>query len=184
MRPKNVFKKTYQHFYEQQRYKNMVLLSIVILAEVILAYYSLDEVLSDNLWGSKQETSWIIILVTLLIPTPMLLAFMFIRLDTIVTEEGIFYRWFPFHRNYEMILWDNVKEVFVVDMKNVGFRWRFTNKYDETNFPGSDYALLILMKSGRKKLIGTRKAEELNRVLIRNSGNRYHSTFVEKFEFD
>ncbi len=184
MRPKNTFKKTYQHFYERQRYKNLTLLTLLILIEGALIYLILEEVLADNLWGSKQQNSWILIGLTLLIPTPLLLGFFLIRLDTIITEEGIFYRWFPFGKNYQMILWENIKEVFILDMKDVGFTWRFSNKYDESHFPGSEYALLIQMKSGKQKLLGTRKAGELNRVLIRNSGNRYNSTFVEKFDFD
>ena len=162
----------------------MVLLILLIVVETILIYFILEDVLSDNLWGSKRAKSYSLIGMTLLIPTPLLLSFYFFKLETIITEEGIFYRWFPFRRNYNMILWDNVKEVFIVDMKNVGFKWRFNNKYDETNFPGSNHALLIHLKGGKKKLIGTRKAEEMNRVLLRNSGNRYRSTLVEKYDSD
>jgi len=160
------------------------LLFLLIIVETILIYFILEEVLGDNLWGSKRMKSYSLIGMTLLIPTPLLLSFYLIKLETIITEEGIFYRWFPFRRNYNMILWDNVKEVFIVDMKAVGFKWRFSNKYDETNFPGSKHALLIHLRGGKKKLIGTRKAEEMNRVLLRNSGNRYHSTLVEKFDSD
>lgn len=184
MRPKNAFKKTYQHFYERQRYRNLTLLILLIAVESVLLYFILEDVIGDKLWGSTRQNSWLLIAITLLIPTPLLLGFVFIRLDTIITEEGIFYRWFPFSRNYNMILWDNIKEVFILEMKNVGFRWRFNNKYDESHFPGSQYALMIQMKSGKKKIIGTRKAAEMNRVLIRNSGNRYQSTYVETFEFD
>ena len=184
MRPKNAFKKTYQHFYERQRYINLTLLLILLIIESTLIYFIIQEVFADNLWGSKMKQTWALITFTLLIPTPLLLSFYFIRFESIITEEGIFYRWFPFRKNYHMILWDNVKEVFIIDMKGVGFVWRFTNKYDEANFPGSEYALLIHLKSGKKKLIGTRKAAEMNRVLIRNSGDRYQSTFVEKFDFD
>ncbi len=184
MRPKNAFKKTYQHFYERQRYKNITLLLLLIAIESFLLYLVLEDVMADKLWGSTRKDSWILIAITLLIPTPLLLGLLFIRLDTIITEEGIFYRWFPFTRNYKMILWDNIQEVFILEMKNTGFRWRFTNKYNESHFPGSQYALIIQMKSGKKKLLGTRKAAEMNRVLIRNSGNKYQSTFVETFEFD
>jgi len=184
MRSKNAFKRTYHNFYERQRYKNLVLLLLVILVQLVLVYLILDEVLSDNLWGSKKTKSFLLIGITAFISTPLLLSFFFIRLETIITEEGIFYRWFPFSKNYNMILWDNVKEVFILDMKNVGFRWRFNHKYDEINFPGSNHALLIQLRGGKKKLIGTRKAEEMNRVLMRNSGNRYHSTLVEKYDFD
>jgi len=141
MRPKNAFKKTYQHFYERQRYKNLTLLLLLLIVESILIYFILLEVLADNMWGSKRMDTWFLIGITALVPTPLLLSFYFIRFDTIITEEGIFYRWAPFSKNYQMILWDNIKEVFVIDMKNVGLRWRLKNKYDESHFPGSEYAL-------------------------------------------
>jgi hypothetical protein len=178
------FKRTYHNFYERQKYKNNLLFLFLLAIEAILVYMITVEVLSDNLWGSKKHETWKLIALTALIPTPLLLSFFLIRLDTVITEEGIFYRWFPFKRNYNMLLWDGIKEVFIVDMKNVGFNWRFNNKYNETNFPGSEFALMVQMKNGKTKLLGTRKADEMNRVLIRNSGNRYHSTFVEKFDYD
>jgi hypothetical protein len=143
-----------------------------------------EQVLADKLWGAQKYEAWRLIIITTLVPTPLLLSFFIVRFETIITEEGIFYRWFPFKKTYTMILWEGVKEVFIVDMKQVGFKWRFTNKYGETHFPGSDHALLIQMKNGKTKLLGTRKADELNRVLLRNSGNRYRSTFVEKYDVD
>src|SRR4030095_8086118 len=184
MRSKSGFKRTYHNFYEKQRYRNIFMLVLLILVEVYLVYLIFEDVMGDKFWGSRRYESWAIITITALIPTPLLLSFFIIRLDTIITEEGIFYRWFPFKRNYNMVLWDVVKEVYIVDMKQVGFKWRFTNKYNETNFPGSDHALLIQMKNGKTKLLGTRKVEELNRVLMRNSGNKYHSTYVEKYDRD
>jgi len=184
MTNKNTFKKTYPHFYERQRYKNPVLLILVILIELVLFYYILRQVLDDKLWGSGRFDSWLLIASTILVPTPLLLSFFLVRLDTIITEEGIFYRWAPFNKNYQMILWTNIKEVFMIEMKDKGLRWRFTHRYEESHFPGSEYALVIQMRSGKKKLLGTRKAIEMNRMLIRNSGNRYNSVFVEKFDFD
>ena len=184
MKTKSGFKRTYHNFYEIQRYRNFFVLLLLVVVEGYLLYMIFEDVMGDKLWGSKKYESWRLIAITALLPTPLLISFFIVRLETIVTEEGIFYRWFPFKRNYNMVLWEVVKEVFIVDTKQVGLRWRFTNKYNETNFPGSDFALLIQMKNGKTKLLGTRKAEELNRVLIRNSANKYHSTFVEKYDKD
>ncbi len=184
MKSKSGFKRTYHNFYEQQKYRNLILLLLMLAVETFLVYRIVALVLSDKLWGADKNEAWSIIVITALVPTPMILSYLFVRLETIITEEGIFYRWFPFKKNYNMILWDGIKEVFIVDTKNNGFFWRLTNKYNETNFPGSDYALLIQMKNGKTKLLGTRKAGEMNRVLQRNSGNRYTRTFVEKFDGD
>ena len=181
---KSGFKRTYHNFYEKQKYRNYVVLGLLIVIEGFLLYHITERVMDDRLWGAQKTESWSLILITAIIPTPLLLSFFLVSFETIITEEGIFYRWFPFRKAYHMLLWEGVREVFIIDMRQVGPMWRFTNKYNESHFPGSEFGLLIHMKNGKTKLLGTRKATELNRVLQRNSGNRYTSTFVEKFDGD
>ena len=184
MKTKSGFKRTYHNFYEKQKYRNFFVLLLLIAVEGFMLYHITEQVMDNRLWGVQKYGTWRLILFTALVPTPLLLSFFVVRFETIITEEGIFYRWFPFKKTYNMLLWEGVKEVFIIDMKHVGFIWRFTNKYNESHFPGSEYGLLIQMKNGKTKLLGTRKATEMNRVLQRNSGNRYNSTFVEKFDGD
>ena len=184
MKSKSGFKRTYHNFYERQKYRNIFVLLLLLAIECYLVYHIVDMVLTDKLWGAQKYLSWRLIAVTALVPTPMLLAFAVIRFETIITEEGIFYRWFPFRKTYHMLLWEGIREVFIIEMKNTSFMWRISNKYSETHFPGSKHGLIVHMKNGKTKLIGTRKASEMNRVLIRNSGNRYQSVFVEKYDVE
>ena len=182
---RNTFKKTSLNTYEMQRYRNKPLLIILLLVEAVMIYFVTEEVMADNLWGQKMARAWTLVGITALVTTPLLIGFLTIKLESIVSEDGIFFRWLPFKRTYHMILWDGIKDIALISMKKSGHKWRFSGKYDEVNFPGSDFAMEITMKSGRKRLLGTRKAEEINRILIRLAGEKYLShKFEEQYIYD
>ena len=179
------FKKTGHTFYEKQKYTNALLFSGLILLEAFFVYATMEQILANRPWGVKPMNTWMMIAVTALIPTPLLLGFYFARLETIINEEGVFYRWAPFRKSYKMILWDNVKEISIIDLKSAGFWWRFSSKYGEVQYVGGGFGIQIKMKSGRRRLLGTQKAEELNRILIRISGKKYQpATIGRHLEFE
>jgi hypothetical protein len=182
---KDTFKKTSLNTYEQQRYRNKPLLLILILVEAVMIYLVAEEIAADNLWGQKMVQAWTLLAITVLVTTPLLIGFFIIRLESIVSEDGIFFRWLPFKSTYHMILWDGIRDIALISMQKKGHSWRFSGKYDEVNFPGSDFAMEITMKSGRRRLLGTRKPEEINRILSRLAGEKYLSKkFEEQYGFD
>ena len=56
-------------------------------------------------------------------------------------------------------------------------------KYGELHYLGGAFALLIKMKNGKKKVLGTRKPEELNRILITLAGKKYSNTTGNAFDY-
>ncbi len=179
------FKKTNNNLYEKQKFNNAMLFAILIAVEAIFVYAAMEQLLANKPWGLKLSNSWMTVILTLLIPTTVLIGFYLARFETIINEDGIFYRWAPFRKAYKMILWDAVKEISIIDLKSAGFWWRFSSKYGEVQYLGGGFGIQIKMKSGRRRLIGTRKAEELNRTLIRIAGTKYRSATVGRhLEFD
>ncbi|MBL0340652.1 MAG: hypothetical protein IPP71_06870 [Bacteroidetes bacterium] len=181
----HTFKKTYHNLYEKQRFNNVLLFTVLFALEAIFVYASMEQYLANKPWGIKPSHNWFMIALTLLIPTPLLIGFYMARLETVINEDGIFYRWAPFFKAYKMIQWDSVKEISIIDLKSAGFWWRFSSKYGEVQYVGGGFGIQVKMKSGRRRLIGTRKAEELNRILIRIAGTKYvPATIGRHIEFD
>ena len=92
------FRKTTHQFYEKQKFKSVLLFTFLILLECLFIYASMEQVLANKPWGLKPTNSFLFIFLTLLIPTPLLIGFYLARLETIINEDGIFYRWAPFKK--------------------------------------------------------------------------------------
>ena len=179
------FKKTSLTFYEKQKFNNIVLFAILIAIEAVFVYATLEQILANRPWGLKPGYTWAMITITAIFPTPLLIGFYIARFETVINEDGIFYRWAPFRKSYKMILWENVNEISIIDLKSAGFGWRFSSKYGEVQYLGGGFGVVIKMKSGRRRLIGTRKAEELNRILIRIANSKYQPSNVGRYlDFD
>ncbi len=185
MATKTHLKKTSYSYYEKQRLRNVPLLLLLLLVEAALIYLIIPEVMNDKLWGADKLKGWSLITIAVLIPTPLLLGFFLVRFDTFISEEGIFYRWMPFNSSYQMILWDNIRQITLIDIKKIGGRWKASKGIDKVQFPGGRYGMVIYMKSGRKTLISSRRAMELNAILKRIGGSKYQSLEADNlFTYD
>ena len=175
------FKKTKNNFYEKQKYRSVFLYSILLLFQFICIFLSVKQVLAYKPWAWSSLTtpeSLTLIALTLAVPTPLLLGVYLSQFETIMNDEGIFYRWYPYKKGYHMIQWENVMHISIINVKNVGWFKRHTKQYGETHYLGGGVGVQIVMKSGRRRLFSTRKAEEMNRTLIRIAGPKYTPSTV------
>lgn len=178
MGSKHSFKRTYHNFYERQKLKNRYFLGTMIVLEIIFIYFSALKTLNHKPFIIETFSAWPLVLFTLTVPTIILIFYYFIRLETVINEDGIFYRWQPAKKTYNMIEWEAMKEISLIDVTGAGFSWIFSKQYDEVKYLGSGVGILIETKRGKKIVIGTSKAEELNRILIRLAGTKYQQTGI------
>ena len=119
--------------------------------------------------------------------------FFFIRLDTVINKEGVYFRMFPFHLRFQFKSWEQIS---VAEVKNInpvkkfggwGIRARRLILPPRLNFGGggirigirqkaytiSGFSVLLLTLTNKKKInIGTRKPEELSEFLIKLDAER------------
>jgi len=168
------YKKTKSSFYERQKIRYVLpylLLAILILGLVLLA---IEKYETDRpSFGINLEV-WQYIVIIFLIPVPLLCLLMWSRLDTIVDEDGVMYRWLPYHKSFNLLHWSAIKQVVLLDMKPLGLFWRRKRSHHKRYFPGSRYSVEIVMRNGHKILLGTRKPEELQRSLSSNAGTKFN----------
>ncbi len=99
----------------------------------------------------------------------LLLGFILISyLSLKINKAGVYYRWYPFHKNERFIQWEEVAKAYVRKYSPLseyaGWGIKGTKKNRAFNVSGS-YGLQLEMHSGRKVLIETQKPEELKGVL-------------------
>jgi hypothetical protein len=181
----NSFKKTRNSFYEKQKFKSVFIYSLLILAGLIGAYLSLDKVLMNLPFAWNDGSMMLYVLAVFILPVTLLLIFSITRFDSIINDDGIFYRWMPYKKTFNMIDWSAVKELYIVEARTRSLGKTKTHNHGETHFLGGQYGLQIIMKSGRKIFLGTKKPEEVNRILLRVASQLYNrSATNQSFEYD
>ncbi len=106
----------------------------------------------------------IIVLVDLLL--------IFIQLKTNINETGISYQLFPFQLKEKIYTWDEIADVNIRKYSPIweyggwGYRYSFNNG-KAYNISGN-MGLQLVLKNGKKILIGTKKPEELAAFLESN----------------
>ena len=153
-------------FKETQRFTQIwliVLLLIFTIIPVIISIkkYTINEISFTNL------ISTILILV-------LSIGFVFlIKLTTRIDEVGIHYQFFPIHFSLKTIRWNEVEKAFVRTYSPIsefggwglkgGSLWNKSNG-KAINVSG-DIGIQLVLKNGKKLLIGTQKENEAKRVL-------------------
>lgn len=95
-----------------------------------------------------------------------------LKLNTLISKEGISYQLFPFHLKPLLISWNEVASVEVRKYKPLrdygGWGYRFSIKNGKAFNVSGNMGLQIILKNGDKILIGTQKPEELETYLKNN----------------
>lgn len=146
-------------FEEKQKFNQVGLWAILLLALSLVLYFC-------NIRGFFQLES----LISLIVISMVILLFIFIKLETQITNRGIRYRFFPIQFQFREILWENVAEVYVreynaiADFGGWGYRIRFFGKGKALTISGNK-GIQIYTNERRKILIGTQHPKEVQEIL-------------------
>ena len=92
------------------------------------------------------------------------------KLTTKIDSRGIRYQFYPFHLRVHCINWDQVDHYNVISYHPVkeygGWGFRYFKRKRAFNVSG-DKGLQLILKDGKKLLIGTQKGRELSDFLAR-----------------
>lgn len=110
----------------------------------------------------------IVFITTVIVFFLIFLLLRFAKLTTEIDENGIRFKFFPFHRKYKEYHWDMIDNCEVRkysplgDFGGWGIRYGFNKKAYTTS---GDKALQLRLKSGKRIFIGTQRAKELSDFL-------------------
>lgn len=158
---------TFYPFTETQKFRKLWLFFTVGAASVGAAIILILKLGSDAFEGN--DTGFVIaFLASLIGPVLSLAFFLFMRLDTKVDNEGVHYRFAPFHRKLKLLRWDEIKEAYVRSYKPImeygGWGMRYGRHGRAYNVAGKT-GLQLVLTNGKKILIGTQDEMNLGRVM-------------------
>lgn len=158
-------------FKEKQRFRQWWIFLILIGVDGLFLFGVFTQVMGGQPFGDKpmSDTGLLTITGFLLLLTLLFISF---RLDTIIREDGIYVRFFPFHLKFKYFPWENLAKTYVRSYSPIaeyggwGLRLGIFGKGRAYNVSGSK-GLQLEFSDGKRLLIGTRKPDELKKALDR-----------------
>lgn len=154
-------------FQEKQRFTQWWLWLLLISVNIPLWIGVYKQLVLGVTYGNRPMSDLGIVVLTLFMF--ILLIFMYTsNLKTRITQDKIYFKFFPFHSKEQEYLISDIKSMEVVKYSPVGEYggWGIRGFGDNKAFNvKGNKGLKILFKDGTKRLIGTQKPEELQRVI-------------------
>jgi hypothetical protein len=158
----------YQTFEESQRFSQIWLWIIIIGVSIIMVVQVPLSLIQESGDKPMSGTNMIILVVSLLFVVGLNLLFLVAKLKTKINNDGIYITFFPFFTKPKNFPWNEIKEAYVRKYKPIweyggwGIRIRWNNRAYNTS---GNMGLQLIMKDGKKVLIGTHKPEALDEFL-------------------
>ncbi len=105
--------------------------------------------------------------------------FYFTKLETKLDEDGVKVRFYPFQRAFYFVAWDELEEFSIRKYKPLleygGWGFRYSFRRGKAFNVSGNMGLQLVLKSGKKFLIGTNKPEEMQAFLDQIKSRRTRS---------
>lgn len=158
-------------FNERQRFKQLWVWAILIIINGLLLYGVITQILLRNTSDNAPSGNTGLILIMLLVLSITLLI-LFIRLDTKISKDGVYYRFLPFQKKFRKADWDSIDKSYIRKYKPIieyggwGMRTSLSGDGKAYNISGNE-GLQLVYHNGKKFLLGTRQPEEMRNTLKR-----------------
>ena len=155
-------------FKEEQRFTQSWLIVLMCVSFIVPITLIIQQYTKPNSTMSLQQ----LLSSSIAIAASGLFIFIF-KLKTRIDEKGIHYQFFPFHFSLKTILWQDITKAYVRTYDPIGefggwglkggAFWN-SGKGKAINVKG-DIGIQLLLKNGKKLLIGTQKENQAQQIL-------------------
>ena len=131
---------------------------------LLLFYADFTQIVAGKPFGDKPASNLQLFALTSLIAIVYIL-FIKTALVTWIDVEGIKLKWVPYHKNYKLIKWAEIKEYTIINNHShkVGYT-RINNRV--VNDVWGETALRLLLNDKREFFIGTQKGNEMESCFL------------------
>jgi hypothetical protein len=156
-------------YYERQRMPWFWAIFLLPI-NIPFIYGLIKQLILNEPWGNNPMSDTGLIIVSIVIFLFSISMFL-VKLETIITQEGIYIRFFPFLIRYRFYSWNEINKVEVKKYSPLkhygGWGFRFgINGSKAFNMRGR-IGLELILNNDRKVLIGTTNPQELEEVISR-----------------
>ncbi|MFN5325068.1 MAG: hypothetical protein ACK5C5_09130 [Bacteroidota bacterium] len=168
------YKKTVHNFYERQKRVKSASYFLTLLLVLGGSAWIVIKAMEHKPFVLQTFGYWIHILALAIISLFFVYEYHIKGLITAINEQGVFVKWSPFQKNFTMMLWEDIREIRMVESKSASGG----KSYSQVFKTGRPFGIEIVSRSGRKKFISTNKVHSLPRILERISQGKFRSTGI------
>ncbi len=141
-------------FKEEQRFRVVWLWWVIILCMLSCTGLTVGLALAD-----RMRTKDAMIALLVVVPFEALIAYaMYIaKLETVVSTDGLFYKWSPFQRSYSFIPATEIETAQLRGSPPMNYGCNRVPGYGRTHTTGPGKGLQFVLRNGRKIFFGTNK---------------------------
>ncbi len=158
------------YYKEVQKVTNRWIWLLLTTVSVVFIYGFVEQLILKQPFGTNLTPDWLLVVMGLL-PLCMLYLIYLIKFCFQIDEDGVKYRFYPFHSSEKLIKWDEIAAIYVRKYKPTleyggwGIRTFSFKKNIAYNISGNN-GLQIELKNGKKILLGTENPEELEKLIL------------------
>jgi hypothetical protein len=154
-------------FLEKQKFNQWWVWAGLIALNMLFLYGIVQQLIFKIPFGNKPASDVLLIIFSL-IPIGLTWLFYSFELTTGITKGGVVFQLKPLHSKALKVNWSEIEKAYVRDYSPLkdygGWGYRLSTKGKAYNVRGNK-GLQLELKNGQKILIGTQKAEALERVI-------------------
>ncbi|MBK7093715.1 MAG: hypothetical protein IPH57_01110 [Saprospiraceae bacterium] len=156
-------------FSEVQRFKQWWLWLVLFGINGMFLYGVIQQIILGTKFGDNPMSNTGL-LIFFAFSLALSALFVYLRLETVLSPDGIFVRFYPVILKYRFFSWSNVRKAYIRQYKPIleyggwGLRYSFRGKGRAFNVSGN-IGLQLEFINGEKLLIGTQNPEKLRNVL-------------------
>jgi hypothetical protein len=94
-----------------------------------------------------------------------LLLFYLVRFETIITDEAVFYRWWPFFIKYSVVKRADIKEVTIKKYPYFNMGYHKRKGFGKVNVVNGDKGVQLVLMNGQLIYLGTQRLPALEQAL-------------------
>jgi hypothetical protein len=157
-------------FSETQKFKQWWIWLILIGINGLFIYGVFTQIFGGESFGDNPMSNTGLLITTTLFLV-FTLVFFNLRLETKISKDGIYVRFFPFHLKFRYFMWSDLKKTYIreyaplMEYGGWGLRYGLFGHGTAYNVSGK-IGLQLQFSDDKKLLIGTNKSEALSKVLV------------------
>lgn len=143
-------------FKEEQQFRQWWIWLIIIGLFVLILAGTFVGLNNGERRNPKYER--LIFILSLLAPLVNLLVFYILRLETVITDEGVYYRWAPFRKTWKAIRWSELHRIRVKERRYKGLGDNYQLGYGYTHQVAGPYGVEMEI-TGTRVWLGTQRLD-------------------------
>jgi len=155
-------------FSEVQKFRQWWIWIIIVGLVVVNAWALYQQIVMGEPWGNNPASNEALWMSSALIWGIVMLIF-HTKLETRINERGITVHFFPFHFSKHTYKWETIEKVYVSKYRPLlefgGWGVRIAPGRKKAFTVSGNMGLHILLKDGRTRIIGTKRAEAIAFIL-------------------